>query len=41
MYCQAYQQVVAEAEDFFGLEAFGRVYEEQLGKLRSQDHKSA
>jgi len=40
-YCQAYTQVVAEAEDFFGLEAFGRAYEEQLAKLRSQDHKSA
>lgn len=41
IYCQAYKQVVAEAEDFFGLEAFGQAYEEQLGKLRSQDYKSA
>jgi type VI secretion system FHA domain protein len=38
-YRQAYKKTVAEVlEDFFG-DAFVRAYEEQLGKLRSQDHK--
>jgi type VI secretion system FHA domain protein len=38
-YSQTYEQVVAETlEDFFG-DAFVRAYEEQIGKLRSQDYK--
>jgi type VI secretion system FHA domain protein len=38
-YSQTYKKVAAEAlEDFFG-DAFVQAYEEQLGKLRSQDHK--
>ena len=38
-YSQAYGKMVAEArEDIFG-DAFVRAYEEQIGKLRSQDHK--
>jgi type VI secretion system FHA domain protein len=34
-HCQAYHQVMAEAENFFGLEAFGRAYEEHIEKLHS------
>jgi type VI secretion system protein ImpI/type VI secretion system protein len=38
-YSRAYEKVVAEALEDLG-DVIGQAYEEQLGKLRAQDHKS-